>query len=112
MSTAKNQRDHYHRRAGPLETVLEKDCCDWLSTRRIFHFRTHTGKRPPAHRGVSDLFGVLPGGRAFACEIKRPTGNIRPAQWVFLENVREAGGLAMVVTSVEELRDYFSEYVR
>lgn len=36
-------------------------------------------------------------------ECKRPGGKLRPAQAAFLDNVRRAGGLAIVVSDVRQL---------
>jgi hypothetical protein len=60
-------------------------------------------------KGVSDILGVLPGGRALAVEVKRPGGKPTPSQADFLREVSQAGGLALVITSVEEIRAALEE---
>jgi hypothetical protein len=68
-------------------------------------FDQQTGRyRAAAKKGVSDILGVLPGGRFLAVEVKTRTGAIRPEQTAFLDEVRANGGLAMVVRSLEDLK--------
>jgi hypothetical protein len=55
--------------------------------------------------GCADILGLLPPrGRFLAVEVKSAAGRIRAAQRAFLANVAEAGGLALVVRSLDELR--------
>lgn len=61
-----------------------------------------------AHRynsapGCSDLLVCLPDGTFAAVEIKRPGNKPRPLQEAFLDDVRRHGGVALWVTSPEEL---------
>ena len=57
----------------------------------------------PAHKGMADLHGMLPGGRYFALEIKRPGEKATPEQQSFLAAVRAGGGIAAVVCGFEEV---------
>jgi hypothetical protein len=68
----------------------------WDPTRRVF--RAH-----PGLRGVSDVLGILPGGRLIAIECKAPRGRLTAEQSAFLANVVKAGGVALVVRDVREL---------
>ncbi|MDR0496749.1 MAG: VRR-NUC domain-containing protein [Treponema sp.] len=54
-------------------------------------------------KGSSDIIGVLPDGRFLAVEVKAPHGRLSPEQAAFLEKVRGAGGMAVVVKSWREL---------
>jgi hypothetical protein len=54
--------------------------------------------------GISDILGVLPGGRFLAVECKRPGNRPTPEQAAFLAAVEAAGGLALVVRDVAELQ--------
>ena len=45
-------------------------------------------------------------GRFWAIEVKRPGGRATPRQVITLQNVRDAHGTAVVVTSVEELKSW------
>lgn len=55
--------------------------------------------------GVSDVLAVLPGGRFASIEVKRPGNKPTADQAAWLALVREAGGLALVVTGVQDLID-------
>jgi hypothetical protein len=58
----------------------------------------------PSHApGVSDILGVLSGGRFLAVEVKAPKGKVSPHQQQFIDAVNKAGGLAFVARSVEEV---------
>lgn len=53
--------------------------------------------------GFSDLFGVLPGGRALFLEIKTPKGRPTEAQTNFLVQAKCAGAAAGVARSIEDV---------
>lgn len=53
--------------------------------------------------GFSDLFGVLPGGRALFVEVKSLKGKPSPAQENFLNTVSMRGALAGVARSFEDV---------
>ena len=56
-------------------------------------------------KGFSDLFGFrISDGRAFFIEVKSPTGEVRPEQQNFIEQMRSNGALAGIARSVEEAR--------
>jgi len=46
--------------------------------------------------GCPDVLGQLKDGRLFGVEVKGPTGRLRAKQAVFLERIREAGGVAFM----------------
>jgi VRR-NUC domain len=54
--------------------------------------------------GQADIVGCLKGGRFFAIEVKSPRGRLSNAQERFLSNVRQVGGIAGVVRSVDEAK--------
>jgi hypothetical protein len=58
----------------------------------------HFGKK-----GSADILGCLPGGRFLAVEVKAPDGRLSPEQRDFLENIRDLGGLSMMVRGWREL---------
>ena len=87
--------------------------------RHVFAWRNNTGgfkKNGHFYRfglvGSSDILGVLPDGRFLAVECKRPGNRPTPAQDDFLKQVREKGGLALVVYEVQELNVIIAEYLR
>lgn len=54
--------------------------------------------------GSADLIGIYDG-RFVAMEVKLPGEKPRPDQVAFLEHVRSKGGIAGVVTSVQDALD-------
>lgn len=55
--------------------------------------------------GTADVLGCLPpSGRLLALELKSLRGRLRPAQRDWLETMRRAGALALVVRDLDELR--------
>lgn len=57
--------------------------------------------------GCSDILGMLRNGKFLAVEVKAPTGKLRPEQAVFLERIRDAGGVAFVA---RDCRDVIREF--
>lgn len=53
--------------------------------------------------GCPDVLGQLKDGRLLGCEVKGPTGRLRPAQVVFLERIRAAGGVAFVARDCRDV---------
>jgi hypothetical protein len=47
-------------------------------------------------------------GRFLAIEVKRPGGKATPEQQQFIDTINQAGGLAFVARSVEEVEKYIS----
>ena len=78
------------------ETFLEAAILDYLTLRRIPAWRTHSARFPPVTPGVSDIIGILPGGRFLAVECKAPGGSCSSAQSAFIGTVRNAGGVAVL----------------
>ena len=56
-----------------------------------------------SQRGMSDIMGMLKGGRLLAIEVKSATGRIQPHQQEFLDALSAGGGLAFVARSVEDV---------
>lgn len=54
--------------------------------------------------GVPDLICCV-GGRFVAFEVKTPRGHVSPLQEYNIEKIREAGGLAFVVRSVDQVEN-------
>jgi hypothetical protein len=99
----------------PRETDLVKACLEYLRLRGVMCWRQNSGAVTGKHRGkrrfvrfntargCSDVLGILPGGRFLAVEAKLPGRKVTADQQGFLDAVRAAGGLALVVTDVAEL---------
>ncbi len=105
------------KRTTPEGQVL-RACLDYLALAKIRAWRNNTGALPDATgrpvrfglAGSSDILGVLPGGRNcspgrfLAVECKAPGGRTTDLQDQFLASVTQAGGLALVVRSMDDLR--------
>lgn len=107
------------------ESDVLRACLDLLRLRGIFAWRSNTagvrrrdraGREFWAHHGLkgcADILGILPKvcpacgnwrpGTLLAVETKRPGGKLTQAQKWFLDAVRQAGGLSLVVRDVREL---------
>lgn len=95
------------------EADLYGPCLGLLKLRRVVAWRNNTtGVYDPkrgvfrtfaGRKGVSDLLGVLPGGRFLAVEVKRPGEVPTLDQKEFLADVAKAGGLALVVSDLKQL---------
>lgn len=57
--------------------------------------------------GVSDIIGLLKGGRFLAIEVKSAVGKVSPEQKEFITEVNEYGGIAFVARSVKDVEVYF-----
>jgi hypothetical protein len=113
------------RPVAPLEREIQRQCLEWLGLHGVFCWRQNAGAltvpeawgrkrrfvRFASVPGVSDVLGVLPGGRFLAVEVKRPGNHPTGDQAVFLASVRAAGGVALVVYSVDDLADAVKEYL-
>lgn len=101
----------------PREQDLVNACLAFLQLRGIPAWRqnqgavagTYSGRRRFVRfcsaKGVSDVLGILPpAGRMLAVEVKQPGRKPTPDQAAFLEQVRRAGGLGVVVHDLAELQ--------
>ena len=91
----------------------------YLGARGVLAWRNNVGAVSAGGRfvrfgskGMSDIIGVLPPrletnnrnfGRFLAIEVKRPGQQPTPYQAGFLDQVRKAGGVAFVATSVQDV---------
>ena len=87
-------------------------CLQLLTLRGVFAWRANQAAIPlkgggfrrfAGLKGVSDILGVLRGGRLLAVECKRPGEKVRPEQAAFLARVNELGGVGVVVDDVKAL---------
>lgn len=105
------------RKAVPIkEKQIENSILSYLKTRGVFAFKVEsTGLFDPTlgrfrrknsvHRmvGVSDILGILPGGRFFAIEVKSKVGRLSEHQKKFLASVNEVGGIGFVARSIDDV---------
>jgi hypothetical protein len=102
----------------PTETALVKGCLDALGLMGVFAWRVNQGamRVPGANgsrerfvrftrgvEGISDIIGILPGGRMLAVECKVGKNDFTIGQRAFVAQVTNLGGLAIVVRSIDEL---------
>src|SRR3990172_7092534 len=107
------------------ETEITKAVLEYLSLRGIFAWRNNSGAARYMNNGkqrfvkfsftgASDILGIVPTysdaiavtrtGRFLAIEVKTCKGKLSLDQKAFLEAVRQNGGLAIVATSLEDVR--------
>lgn len=96
------------------EQPIQKAILDYLRLRGILAwknsnvgiFNRKTGAYIPSHtRGVSDILGVLPGGRFLAIEVKAKYRKPTEEQYAFMENINKRGGLAFVAYSIDDVEE-------
>jgi Holliday junction resolvase len=85
------------------EKDLQKQIRDYLnSLPETFAFRVE--QRPGMAHGCADIIGCR-AGRLLAIECKIHPNKPTPLQERFLQKIREAGGIAIVAYSLEQLED-------
>ena len=67
----------------------------------IFNQKTG-GYIPPRQKGISDLIACK-NGKFYAFEVKNEKGKLTDHQQVFLDRVKDAGGIAGMVRSVDDV---------
>lgn len=104
------------------EQALSNAVMDYLAIKGILHYRVrNTGKiihmrggglcygrdkYAATQRGTPDIF-AWQNGKAYAFELKSPTGKVSPEQGEWIEKFKKAGGLGYVIRSVSELVNVF-----
>ena len=84
----------------PIESKGTKAIMAYLKGRGVWCFKVAGG--PMQQRGVPDIICSV-NGAFVALEVKRPElGRVTDLQALTIERIRESGGIAEVVTSVEE----------
>jgi len=72
-----------------------------LKTFGIFHYKNHGGLGSAP--GLPDITGCMKDGRGFWIEVKTDKGRLSPHQERFIQNINDAGGLAFVARSVDDV---------
>jgi hypothetical protein len=99
----------------PKESEIQRAILEYLALVKVTAWRInqagvplHDGsgrfRRGPT-RGVSDILGIAQGGRFVAIEVKRRGNRATPDQILFLKRVSDAGGIAVVACSVQDVAD-------
>lgn len=99
---------------GQKENIVLSQCLEYLKMCGFFVFRNNTGAFKTGRRfvrfgfpGSSDILGILPDGRFLAVECKREKGGrLSDLQKEFLSKIKDNGGVALCVHSLEELQEY------
>lgn len=107
----------------PLEKDIQKTILDWLKYQsETFVWRQNSGGMytdSPTGRhgfktasvdGISDIMGVYKG-YPLAIEVKRPGKKPTESQMAFLCQFRDAGGIAIVATSIENVEAAFKNLI-
>jgi len=82
------------------EAILTRSVKQLLKAAGIFHYKHWGG--PMGYPGVADIIGCYQG-RMIAIELKSPNGKATPDQERFIQNVNDAGGIAFVARSIDEV---------
>lgn len=92
------------------EKVILKGALDLLTLRGYLAWRTNAGSIPRRGHwiklepgGTADVIGLTPVGRFLAVETKAPGKKPTPTQAAFLNQVREAGGVAVWIDDLGTL---------
>lgn len=107
----------------PLEKDIQKTILEWLKYQpNTFVWRQNSGGMyidSPTGRhgfktasvdGISDIMGVY-NGYPLAIEVKRPGKKPTEAQMAFLSQFRDAGGIAIIATGIEDVEDSFKNLI-
>lgn len=107
--------------AKPLESVVLKQCLEYLKLKGICSWRQNSGGfsgeykgkkrfvRFSGAEGVGDILAILPNGKFCSIEVKRPGGKPKPHQEEFMRMVIRNNGVAFWVDSVDQLIEKIAE---
>lgn len=116
------------------ESKVRNEICSWLKFKRVLCFIHdsvgifdpvrkvyRTNNNPYRRKGVGDILGVLPGGRFLSVEVKTPEvkdlfgkkvqskGYASPEQKIFIEDVNNQGGVALIARSIQDVEQGLAE---
>jgi Holliday junction resolvase len=84
------------------EAILTRSVRQLLNAAGVFHWKNHGGLGSAP--GLPDICAVH-NGRMVAIELKAPRGVVSPQQQQFIDRINEAGGLAFVARTIDEVID-------
>ncbi len=106
------------------ESDVQKQILDYLILRKlmvwrnnntpVFDARIKGGFRRQSKytpKGVPDIVGILPGGKALFIEVKSPTGKVSPEQQYFIDTALLLGAVAGVARSVDDAKLLLRGYI-
>lgn len=79
--------------------------------RRVQMVGGATHKLAPIDKGMPDRLVVMPGGRMYLVELKRPGGELSPAQKLWHARHRAMGGRVYVVTGKEGILNFLRHVI-
>ena len=82
------------------EKTIKQQIRSILSSCNIFHWNAWAG--PFSEKGIADLIGIYEG-KPLAIEVKGPRGKVSLEQEEWLKCFREAGGIAFVAYSPDDV---------
>jgi hypothetical protein len=95
------------------EHDIQGQILEYLTIKRIFHWRNNTGAFKKGKHfvrfgtpGSADVFACV-SGHLFGIEVKRPGGTLSDAQVAFCAALRAAGGTYLVATKLEHVTSWF-----
>ena len=101
------------------EKHTQKAILDYLRLQKVLIWKSNTTgiKKPDGHwipsqnKGCPDLIGILPGGsgRMLAIEVKSGKGHASDLQLEFITKINQAGGVAFVARSIEDVMSVFRD---
>ena len=83
------------------EKDITKQIRSVLKTFGIFHWKVWQGLGSTP--GVPDIVGILKDGRFLGIEVKTEKGRLSDHQIRFIKNIQDAGGIAFVARSLEDV---------
>lgn len=104
-----------------VNIVFEKDIqraiLQYLSLKRVFHWRNNTGAFTGEHNGKRrfvqfgavgspDIFAVKDG-KIYGIEVKRPGGKMSEKQRLFKFDFEGNGGIYRLAESIDDIKDLF-----
>lgn len=84
------------------EKRIENSIKEWLETNNWFFLKVQGGANNPS-AGVPDVLACVKG-TFVGIEVKTPTGVTSKLQLYQIDRINKSGGVAVVVTSLEQLR--------
>ena len=104
----------------PLEKEIQKSILEWLQWNKVFCWKQNnagiykpdTGQYiPSGKRGISDIIGVINGGKFLAIEVKRKGAKSSEVQQEFLDRVTKEGGVAFCADSLDAVINNLKDYI-
>lgn len=94
----------------PSEKDILKQIRGWLNWNRVFYWRNIGGLGHPV--GLPDIQGILPGGRHFDIEVKKPGHKLTEHQQRYMDKAQELGALSFVAYSLEDVIDRLKNEIK